>query len=853
MGYLKTIYISVLLMLLTMAGKAQELKQAKADTNAVRAKITAAQKLIESAQPEQAIPYINAALQLADELSYLRGKSQCLFIFGKIYRQRNDYYLCLKNLLYAENVALSINDQNLLLAIYAELAEYYFNQYAHYKTIEYLDKAIALGAKINQPTVAYSEKKAKVLKLSQNTEEALRLYVELLSTYKKQNNSIKIIEALIEIVDFQIDLAKYTEAIAPANELASYNDINPSKYNIARNFNNLGFLFKRTNETSKALTHFESALSIITADSLQVSTDFHVQVLLNIGTIYTNLKNYAQAKEMYLKALQICRNKKNRVGEADALNYIAANFFISGNNPQALINVNKALDIAEKTKATPTMLTSYRILKLILTESTGKADIDNRISMLEKEVASLPQNLKDIQQKNFNEANRLEENLKNGITSDEENTRNFKRIQIEAERRKQEMDLQTKEIQNQRLEQERTRQLLALTQANARADELEKSKQIQDLLLKHKDAEQEQRKKEIKLLEKDKQLQNQRIEEEIKMRRYAVGMIILVVLILLLVLISFIISVRNKRKLEQQNIEITRQNEQIIEQSEIIQLANRELEVQKEEIIAQVENVEKMNMILQTQNKQITSSISAAKEIQEAILPNIKLLDSLFKEHFILYYPKDVVSGDFYWAAEIDNCKYLSVVDCTGHGVPGAFMSMIGKTMLDRIILVQKNTQPSEILEAMHQQVFASLKQDTSGNKSGMDMILIKICKNNNKTELTFAGAKRPLYIKHDNQALQRIDGSRKSIGGKQNPSKTFSQHTIPIETSAVVYLCTDGYTDQNDKSRQKIGSKRLITSLEELANKSLPQQKAGLEQMLLDQLKGTEQRDDILFMGIRV
>ena len=161
-------------------------------------------------------------------------------------------------------------------------------------------------------------------------------------------------------------------------------------------------------------------------------------------------------------------------------------------------------------------------------------------------------------------------------------------------------------------------------------------------------------------------------------------------------------------------------------------------------IRSQKNKIEEQRDILDLQNQNINASIQYAQNIQRAILPVQNQISNLF-ESFIIYRPKDIVSGDFYWFTQINNTAFLAAVDCTGHGVPGAFMSMIGNSHLNEIVIEKQITNPAKILTLLNEKIIVSLRQDETANKDGMDVCFISIDLKSN--EITFSGAKRPLYI----------------------------------------------------------------------------------------------------------
>lgn len=264
--------------------------------------------------------------------------------------------------------------------------------------------------------------------------------------------------------------------------------------------------------------------------------------------------------------------------------------------------------------------------------------------------------------------------------------------------------------------------------------------------------------------------------------------------------------------------------------------------------------------IINTKNQHINSSIRYAQNIQKAILPIKKAIDQHF-ESFIIFRPKDVVSGDFYWYSHLPAVEnltaktFIAVVDCTGHGVPGAFMSLIGNRLLNEIVNERKVTNPRKILELLNKGVIAALKQDQTDNNDGLDICLCCFEKNEEaKTMITFSGAKRPL-IYYSQQQIQLLRGDRKSIGGiKSKRNKTeFTNQELILQKGDIAYLTSDGLIDQNAKNRKRFGTLRFIKLLKNNAKLSLEDQKHEIENALDFYQNKEEQRDDITVIGLKI
>jgi len=252
------------------------------------------------------------------------------------------------------------------------------------------------------------------------------------------------------------------------------------------------------------------------------------------------------------------------------------------------------------------------------------------------------------------------------------------------------------------------------------------------------------------------------------------------------------------------------------------------------------------------QKQEITDSIHYASRIQTAILPPETLLDNL-TDHFILYKPRDIVSGDYYWMTQKDNKTIVLAADCTGHGVPGAFMSMLGISFLNEIVNKGDSTLPNDIMNNLRDNVVNSLHQtgEEGEQQDGMDLALCVI--DNDKTKLWFAGAYNPLYI-YRNDELIEIKPDKMPIGIHKEKSDSFTNNEIPIQEGDVLYMFSDGYVDQfGGPKAKKFMSKKFKELLLSIYQKPMKEQRDILDTTIEDWKGNVEQIDDILVIGIRV
>ncbi|TAE31180.1 MAG: GAF domain-containing protein [Candidatus Kapaibacterium sp.] len=285
-----------------------------------------------------------------------------------------------------------------------------------------------------------------------------------------------------------------------------------------------------------------------------------------------------------------------------------------------------------------------------------------------------------------------------------------------------------------------------------------------------------------------------------------------------------------------------------------IQVQQTELEQQAAAIQLANTALSERNVHLEQLTGKITDNIAYAKTIQHAILPLESEITETLGEHFILYKPMEMISGDFYWLQRSEFSTLVAVIDCTGHGIPGAFMSMVGNDLLNQIVLEKGITSPGWILTELHYAIRHALKQtnDIDSNQDGMDVCLCRI----DDSGITFAGARRPLYIVQNGEILT-IEGDTKPVGGFQREAKRqFSSKRLDLDLSSptMLYLTSDGYADQNNRiTREKFGTERLERLFTDIASKDMATQRTRLEQALAAHQDITPQRDDITLMGIRL
>lgn len=285
---------------------------------------------------------------------------------------------------------------------------------------------------------------------------------------------------------------------------------------------------------------------------------------------------------------------------------------------------------------------------------------------------------------------------------------------------------------------------------------------------------------------------------------------------------------------------------------------NEEITLQKNKLEEQTRVLDAANKRLAESNAQINAGIRYAMTIQSAVLPRISAIADYFKS-FVLFRPKDYVSGDFFWANSVRKLGrdffFAAVVDCTGHGVPGAFMSFVGNRLLNEIIVNDKEINPVRILRRMHEQVFEIFDENESGNRDGMVLSLIRTERIDEQSyNVLVSGAKQAVYIKDVNEDdIIRIRGAIKDIGSPHYEMVDFSTRSFVLHRGSLIYMLTDGLIDQNNPQRKKFGSARVKELLLQASSMSIDEQYVHISSELDSFMAGTEQRDDITLMGLKL
>ncbi|MBN1108929.1 MAG: SpoIIE family protein phosphatase [Bacteroidales bacterium] len=635
-------------------------------------------------------------------------------------------------------------------------------------------------------------------------------------------------------------LGFHDKALAEYEYLTAYYKTENSTRELASAYNQAGILYFRKQETAKAMEMISEAIRI----SQSGGTDDHflTEAWSNMAICYQNAGNGKEMFECFSTALKHA-DASGRTSEAARIQRIMANvYYNNGDNYHAEVYCLSCIESAVSSENFDVLYLCYRDYSDVLESGN---DFIKALQYYERYLSlrdSLNYERRLAERYNEDriaEYETIETRIKNELAEEEIRDLEMKNLRAEAERRENAINLLIKEKELDSLEKERITQSLLLEREKNIAREnqervrsLEQEARIQQLEI-DRIAEQERLlRTENQLLETQKRQEEENARKARQIRNMAIFLVVLMVIVAVMILFG-LISTRKK-------------NQKLAESKRQIEKINSDLEVTNAEVLRQKE-------IIEQKNQSITDSIQYARRIQTAVLPPADFIDRWGIENFILFKPKDIVSGDFYWGADKDGKFYLAAADCTGHGVPGAFMSMLGHAFLEEIINTKPADNAATILNLLRDEIINTLRQKgTAGEtRDGMDISLVIIDRQAGR--LDYAGANNPLYLIREG-SLQKHQADHMPIGIHFISFTPFTNNVIEIKTGDYLYLFSDGYADQFGGPK---GRKFMYKPFQELLlkNHSLPmnEQMAILEKSFEEWKDGYEQVDDVLVIGIKI
>ena len=551
----------------------------------------------------------------------------------------------------------------------------------------------------------------------------------------------------------------------------------------------IGNIYWQANDSEHAISSFIEADNLLENSS---NATARVQLNNSLGFLYMGKGDYAIAEGYFTEAYQMSMGFANTSSMSSSLLNIAQCQKNQQKYNEAIVNYEEALTLA--LEAENLLMAKNSATKIALCYQA----IDNT----------------DKYNYYYNLSVKFDKETKDKIIAQKE-AEAFKQSQIAQQNA---MLFTMEEYKNKMMSDSLFLQQKLNEQNEAQIDLLNKQKELQDMLI-------SQQEKEI-AYEKDMAKAKNRIISLL------IGGILIFVIAFLLILRLYYQNKKQKERLKTLYDELS--------------IKNSEIEKQKEVLLVQKND-------LANQNQKISDSIDYASRIQQAILPVKKAIEEDFKGAFIFYRPREVVSGDFYWYVQKGKEKIIAAIDCTGHSVPGAFMSMIANTLLNEIIKVKGETRLDVVLNRLHEGVIKTLfsEHEEDSMTDGMDISLFKFTDGERKAKYAFAGHYAIVFIDGKRKV---IDGDFHSIGGmKDDLDIEFEENELDLGKEAFIYLFSDGFIDQFNKKRKKYMSKNFISLLEKIQPLSLKEQEQEIESEFNTWKQGFSQIDDVLVIGLNV
>ncbi len=748
------------------------------------------------------------ALELSERLMFLKGQSESLFLLG-LYYKNNDK----SQALYYAKRALSIAEKikywtgvvrvlNLIGGIYGSLSKMDL-------ALEYYQRALVLSEELNDKlgmAKCYSYIAMEHIR-DANYPKAIQYLQKSTKIYEAFDNRIGISSNLSSLGVIYVRQGNYPLSLDCYQKSLSISEELNNKDGISACLNNIGNIYVSQNKSQLALQMYTKALNINNeiGDKGKLSASY-----LNIGIIYQKLNN-PKALEYFETALRYSEEVSSKLTIPNILSSMGDYHLEHKDYPKALDSYRQALSIAnEIPHKRYSCKIKYAIGRVYLKQKNYTNALSNSLQSL-----AIANELKLLV---------VQKDLHGQLSEIYAATHDYKNAYINHTRYK---------ALNDSLFNETNTQKIAELEYNSK---YEKEKQSLELAQQKKDVIQAAAKRQLRII-----------------------MLSLIVAFILVSLLAIYVyrSYRIKRKsnilLTQQKQEIETKNDDLVQLNEEISVQREEITAQRDEIEAQRDLVVQQKDHIEAQKEKITDSIDYARHIQQALLPSRAYATANLGEHFILFKPKDVVSGDFYWCTRVNEYLIVTVADCTGHGVPGAFMSMLGISFLNEIVGKKGVVRASDILDQLRKSVVDALQQkwQTGEQKEGMDMALIVI--NTQTAQLQYAGAQNPLYIVTAGNELKAIKGDNQTVAINIE-MKPFTNHEIALSKGDCIYLATDGYHDQfGGPTNKKFKGTQLKDLFVSISAKPMDEQREILDNVLENWRGNGEQIDDVTILGMRV
>jgi tetratricopeptide (TPR) repeat protein/serine phosphatase RsbU (regulator of sigma subunit) len=790
-------------------------------------------------QYDSALIRAQTALRIFQEKERSDYEGKTYNLIGLIHYAQGRYEEALEAYQKALAIRERIGDQQGIASSYINIGLIHADQGRYVEALESYQKALTIQERIgDQQGIALCYNNIGVINVAQGRyAEALEAYQKALALYEHTGDSRGMAACYNSIGNIHADQGRYAEALESYQKVLTILERIRNQEGMATLYNNIGTIYEGQRRYTEALEAYQKALAIREriGDQQGIATCRN-----NIGNIYRAQGRYAEALEAYQKALAIFEHLGNQQRIAVCYQNISSIYIDQQQQyAKALEALQKALAIQERINDQEGLAMSYANMGILYKAqslySIARSYFQKALPIAQ--ALQLQDELDDIylhlaQTDSALAASGLTHLWKSAYLHHRLHTAYKDSVRNEASIRKQaQLESQyeyDKKIALLKAQQEKER---ALNQA---------------------------------------QFQRQKTE------RNALLTILAVVLLALSTMAYFQILLRRKNRLiqeqahqlQQKNAELQSINQALTESNKIIQAQaeeliaknaelttlNTELEATNKALSDSYLTIQKQAKELARKNEEVLDSIHYAKRIQQAILPSHEKWLRLLPNSFLIYQPKDIVAGDFYWLEETDHYIFLAVADATGHGVPGAFVSLVCASALNQALQQEGLNSPAAILTRAKTIVTQVLTQEGTHLRDGMDLALIRLEKNT-PARLTYAGANRPLWIISSQKELIELPPTRQPIGFTDT-EKPFEEHQIDLSSRlpAMLYAFTDGFIDQMGGPKgRKLMSKGLREILLQISHKPCPEQEERLQTFFTAWKGEWPQLDDVTLIGVRL
>jgi len=767
---------------------------------------------------------------------------------AEIYNKQGNWEEALRNYLKAVAVYTKLGDTSEVKDVIEIIGGKYYTLGIFKKSAEYFEQEFRLSEKNDiRNSARSSEQTAMSYNYLPIDSLASKWFLKAALLFEKISDTAGYLRCTDRLVYSLISQGRYEEATIENKKLLSYYANRNEYKKTAEVLNQSGYLLFKKGDYSSSLAEFQSVVEI--SNKAGKDDYFLTDVYTNMAICYQNAGDKTEMLRSFEEALKSA-NKSGREYEIARINHIIALiYYNNGDNYHAEVYCLECIESAKKAADYEILQLCYKDYSSVLEKGNDFIKAleyyENHLSI--KDSLNFINKIREKELADLVEAyEAMEQRLKFSLADEEIKGLEIKTLKAESARRENELKLLMKERELDISEKDRLAKSLALEQEKNQVIEneqkvrsLQQQQKLQEFELKQKNDEALVLQKTNEALEKDKLLKETELENEKFARKMAMWLGVLMVLVALVILFS-LFSSRKK-------------NQKLAESKKQIEKINTDLEIKNSEVLKQNEKIIQQKEIIEHKNQSITDSIQYASRIQNAVLPPVDFISEWGKENFILYKPKDIVSGDFYWGLKNDNKIIIAAGDCTGHGVPGAFMSMLGHAFLDEIVNTTRIENAAMVLNLLRDGIINTLKQKGSigETRDGMDISLLILDPASGK--LDFAGANNPLYLIR-NGKLIKIQGDRMPIGIHFTTLTPFTNQVVSTEKGDNIYIFSDGFADQFGGPK---GKKFMYKPFQDLLL-SVSENKMETQKVLLNDTfeawKGErDQVDDVLVIGLRI